>query len=686
MPRNFLRLLTLAAALSCAPAAHAAGWVDSGPLSPADRVATQPQAVITPGGERVIAWVQNLQNGFSAENISVRAAPPGGDFGPTQTFSGQVDGPRLAVAPDGTVALAWVDFSTRTVHIARRAPGQASFVDATPLTVPGGETPFNVHLAFSGTDAIVSFESFVSQTATSIWAARLAAGSGGVEIVPGTALGGAIDHQSNAQGQPQVFLDGSDLAVDNGQVYVSWQQENEGTTNANGVTITDGFTAVKYAKRLPGGQFGAPVVLDTLFSNSNFAPTATPRIAAGGGHTYVVWLRRSDQPVVNYEDVATGGAPLTIPTDPFFDDLLVGADGSGALIVAGQADPPGSDNPAVSAAIVPAGTAPGPAVRLTPAGIGRQLDALAVASDGTALLLPDRVSSSFTATLQAEASLRPAGGAFGAPEDVSGLQDGVRDAPQSAGAAVAPGGRALALWSAADHSGTANQRLHVSEFDATPPAFGAITVPATATVGQRVAVSATASDALSATTVTWDFGDGSQADGDSVSHVFGEPGTSTVTVTATDAAGNSVTQTRVIAVAPAPTPTPTGTPVDRTAPVISGVSVSHARFRVGAPATAQIAAGRRKARRAPVGTVFRLTLSEHATLVIAIRQRNRGGSVLRGTLVRTRTGPGAAAIAFSGRIGRTALAAGSYTATLTAIDGAGNRSAPRLVTFTIATR
>jgi hypothetical protein len=44
------------------------------------------------------------------------------------------------------------------------------------------------------------------------------------------------------------------------------------------------------------------------------------------------------------------------------------------------------------------------------------------------------------------------------------------------------------------------------------------------------------------------------------------------------------------------------------------------------------------------------------------------------------------AIAFSGRIGKRALARGTYRATLTATDPAGNRSAPRRVRFVLAPR
>ena len=97
------------------------------------------------------------------------------------------------------------------------------------------------------------------------------------------------------------------------------------------------------------------------------------------------------------------------------------------------------------------------------------------------------------------------------------------------------------------------------------------------------------------------------------------------------------------------------------------------------------AAGRKrpKSQRAPAGTVLRMTLSERATLAVSISRARGGRRTAVGTLVRASAGLGALAIAFSGRIGRTALAPGTYAATVIAIDGAGNRSAPATVTLTI---
>jgi hypothetical protein len=190
------------------------------------------------------------------------------------------------------------------------------------------------------------------------------------------------------------------------------------------------------------------------------------------------------------------------------------------------------------------------------------------------------------------------------------------------------------------------------------PSLGAIAVPATATVGEPAGFAAAAGDALTGTTISWDFGDGARADGNVVSHAFGEPGAATVTVTATDEAGNTTSQSRAVAVQATP-------PAETVKPTVSRVKLTNTRFRV--------------AKAAPAGTALRLRVSERSTLAIAIAR----SKIVRGTLVRAGVAPGTVSVPFSGRLGRTALPAGSYTATITAIDGAGNRSRAVIARFTI---
>jgi hypothetical protein len=671
MNRALLCLSAVVALLVSAPGAHAASWASTGPLSTEGKVATDPQVALTPSGERIAAWIERTPNGGSGPLV-VRTAPAAGDFGPPQTFDGAFESPQLVAGADGTVGLAFIDAQARAVRIARRAPGQTAFTEAPALAPAPTEFPFPLNVAVSRGDVWVGFSSFAqgNPSTSSVWVARLAAGAPAAQIVPGTAPGGAVERATFTNGQPHVFVESSSFAVDDGRPTIAWENSTTDNGNANSTTT------IKVAQGNAGG-ITAPTPLTTLTGNGpTFSPQSLVRAVAGGGHAYVAFVTTDGKLV--YEDLADGRI-LTVPSDTRFPHDLQGqADASGALVLAWEATPDGLNNSLVAAVTIPPGTLPPTASHVTRVGPQRDLDDLAVAPDGTAIALPDHSSSGFDTTVQIDGSLRPAGAAFGEPEPITGQRDGARFQFHQASAAVLPGGRAIVAWPASDDSGTVNQRIHVSERDTTPPVLGTIAVPATATVGQRVGFAATAGDVLSGTTISWDFGDGSQADGGVVDHVYGQPGPAVVTITATDEAGNSASEQRVVAVQPAPGAGPTGPGADTTAPVVTKASLTHKRFRVTRRGTAQLAAKKRK--RVPAGTALRLTLSERSTLAIAIERRK----VVRGTLVRASAGPGQVTIPFSGRIGRTALAPGSYTATITAVDGAGNRSRAVRVKFSVS--
>jgi hypothetical protein len=175
--------------------------------------------------------------------------------------------------------------------------------------------------------------------------------------------------------------------------------------------------------------------------------------------------------------------------------------------------------------------------------------------------------------------------------------------------------------------------------------------------------------------------------------------------TAPDLGAYEATPIPAAAPEPTPTPGPPGPPaglpagpttsVDKTAPSISGLSMTHRRF----------ADRHARGHRRPVvrGTAFSFSLSEAARVTIAIVAESSGrlshGRCVRatrrlaharrctrlvgaGTLVHT-AAKGRVKLAFSGRIGTRTLAPGRYRAALTAVDTAGNRSTPHTIAFTI---
>lgn len=141
---------------------------------------------------------------------------------------------------------------------------------------------------------------------------------------------------------------------------------------------------------------------------------------------------------------------------------------------------------------------------------------------------------------------------------------------------------------------------------------------------------------------------------------------------------------------------------DRTAPVLSRVSLTNRAFRVGRGVTALSARARTK-----VGTTLRYTLSEAATVTITVTRSLPGRRVGRRCVAATRrlrkrarctrtitvatlrraSRTGANRIAFSGRFSkRRVLAAAAYGMTLRGRDAAGNLSRTRRVTFRVVRR
>jgi hypothetical protein len=100
-------------------------------------------------------------------------------------------------------------------------------------------------------------------------------------------------------------------------------------------------------------------------------------------------------------------------------------------------------------------------------------------------------------------------------------------------------------------------------------------------------------------------------------------------------------------------------------PVISAVRFTPPTFRVSTRATAITAA-----RRAHAGSVLRFSLSRAASVKILVQRYKKVGRSFRwvkaATLTRRHGRAGANKVAFSGRIGRRALAPGRYRVTLTA--------------------
>jgi hypothetical protein len=212
--------------------------------------------------------------------------------------------------------------------------------------------------------------------------------------------------------------------------------------------------------------------------------------------------------------------------------------------------------------------------------------------------------------------------------------------------------------------------------------------PSTVFAGQAIAFDGSASSDADGTIASydWQWGDTTpDSPGAKPTHVFATPGTYQVALFVQDdntQSGAAIHNVTVLAL---------------TVPRVSHVSMTNARFRVGARSTAVAA-------KAPRGTSFEFTLKAPAKVTIAITRPAAGvrdgrrciatsathhahgrrctRTVKVGTLTRANLPSGRNAIAFSGRIGRRALRPGAYEATLSARNAKG-RSKPIGVKFSV---
>ena len=108
----------------------------------------------------------------------------------------------------------------------------------------------------------------------------------------------------------------------------------------------------------------------------------------------------------------------------------------------------------------------------------------------------------------AQAAVRPAGSAaFGAPVAIS-MSSAGEFHPHPA---MDAGGDATVVW---ERSNGTFRIAQWAGYDADPPQLGAVSIPSSATVGETVPFSASASDVWPVGKPSFDFGDGAQADGD----------------------------------------------------------------------------------------------------------------------------------------------------------------------------
>ena len=110
-------------------------------------------------------------------------------------------------------------------------------------------------------------------------------------------------------------------------------------------------------------------------------------------------------------------------------------------------------------------------------------------------------------------------------------------------------GDGVVTWSSPDSIST---HIAVAVNDVTPPYVTLFVHKPSVQVGEVQTMTAHAADTWSSSSISWNFGDGATASGESVSHAYSAAGDKNLTLTVTDAVGNTTSQSHPILVTARP--------------------------------------------------------------------------------------------------------------------------------------
>ena len=525
--RELLPILLAAAFLLIGPgqALAAPTWLDAEPQASPETPQTAPDVTADAAGNSAAAWV-------AGDNVYVAERPRGGPWGPADpvTFTGDVDSvtPQVAILPDGEEIVLWeVGFDV----LAARRPF-------------GGE--WSGPQTIDSTCCVVLQELLAGADGRAVGFWTSTDGDAQTAVKPP----GAASFQAAEPIPLNDFLDPpTDIAIaPNGDVVVVGPQGCGDSTCVSGA-------------RLPaGGSWGPVETLATLQQDLSGIAVA----AAANASFTAVWTEANNiegfgpPGLVLASDRSPGGARAWDAEPTVLADLPNAT--AGCFNAEGCVDTavgPGGERLAVwtereaaagrlAARLRPVGAPWQPAETVTP----ENSDIRPRATITTTGIPAVAWTGSGPFGPQARAAHRTGPDAW----TVDDLSESF-DSSVEVGSIDADGdGGALTAFIAPDGVSTAG-------FDGSGPRFSAFSPPAGGMVGQSLGFSAAADDNWSGPAgISWLFGDGTGADGASVSHAYGTPGTFGATARATDAIGNFTDRSGLVGVAapPAP-PDPCGT-------------------------------------------------------------------------------------------------------------------------------
>ena len=661
-------LIAAVGLLAASTAMAAPTWLGPSKLSASGASAEKPQVTVDPSGDAVAVWER--PDAKTANHVIEVASRPAGTGGwqPAQRLSNsslQASEPQVATDAVGDAVAVWLSFdgaeysylaaSRSGLAGAWSSPATLATVGMTAPMEPRPDAAMN-----AAGDAVIVWErsSGSEGVVESVFRARGALSFGKPETIAKSA---------EDLHPPEVAIDGAGAAT------AVWEAKG-------------GPVRIAAAERLAGAGWQAPVMLSQETGGAN-----EPRIAVNSaGQAVAVWERFDNE--ANEELVEAAGRPgsgagwgksvaITKPEatkgEPAGQQVAI--DAAGRAVATWSRTTSNKDVVEAALGTPSAGHWGAPFALSAPAGLTEEAPSVSVDDAGAAIVVWEqwagakKVIEAASGT-SSEGAWRPA---------VALSAEGGED--DEAQVAIDSQGNAASVWRRFDGS---DYLTEAAGFDAAGPSLNSLAIPAGGAVGQPVAFSVSPFDDWSALGATsWSLGDGTSQAGTSITHTYSAAGQYTVTVASTDALGNTTSARGVLSIA-------------AVAPRISAATLTHRRFRVARNATAISA----KARLA-LGTSFRFNLSQTASVRITFTKAVAGlrsgrrcvapshrlrshharrctRTLVVGRLTRATEHQGADAIAFSGRIGRRALRAGSYRATLSATS-AGLTSSPVTLALTV---
>jgi PKD repeat protein len=506
---GFALLCALGALLT--PTAEAS-WIAPVGVSTLSLQARDPQVAVDGQGNVTVAWV----SGTSSQDIVVAEHPAGGLWtAPVQRISesGACSDPRLAVnSAGGAILVADCGSGATLMRSATRSVfGTWSALSA---EIPGSGSGEEPRIALDGAgNAVVVWE------ASNVVQSSYKKAAGGWEAALPVSPAGKVTRN------PEVAVSPTGRAI------AVWLEDRD-------ETVSDPVVQVDTISRQGSAAWSGFKFLSGPATSTVPVAFSEPQVTIGAGGRFAAWAQLgTPTPVLKNawgsgSDFGTWGedASSHVSADAAYEveSPRIALDGSGGAVAVFRARKLENSDFVVrtaSTSFINGGWSS--QATLASGGNGSTQPDVAVDPGGDAI-------AAWRLGGTVSALSHPGGGAFVPPG--TAISNGAHPGFEEPRVAIDSGGNGIVVWG----SGTTPAHVAVAVDDVTPPAIS-VTPPPTVVAGSAVALTASATDIWSPTSLAWDFGDGASANGGSVSHAYSTAGAKSATVTATDAAGNSTT-------------------------------------------------------------------------------------------------------------------------------------------------